>query len=71
MADIADVRMKAVSEEKAAVALEQLGWLRAGNAWYLEVAVPGHPRPCSTYIPGPATAVLAIVMRADMDSRPN
>jgi len=61
--------MKAVSEEKATVALEQLGWLRAGNVWYLEV--PGEPRPCSTYIPGPATAVLASVMRADMDSRPN
>ena len=59
-----------ISEEKAATALQQMGFVRMGGGWYNEVPVPGEGT-ASNYIPGPATAALALVMQAETDRRPD
>jgi len=57
-----------ISEVRAAATLEQMGWLRANEAWSKEVTVGGEPH--TSYIPGPATKALAFVMRAVTGRRP-
>jgi hypothetical protein len=42
-----------------------MGWVSTGTGWYSEGTVRGKLR--TTLIPGPATAVLALVMRAETD----